>query len=118
MIGGTREPERRACRCAPRRSAATPCCRASSIWSAKAQRSRAPVQRLADHVAGWFVPAVIAAAVLAFAAWAAFGPEPRFAYRAGRCGDGADHRLSLRARAWRRRCRSWSASAAARDPAF
>ncbi|HVV93847.1 MAG TPA: heavy metal translocating P-type ATPase [Hyphomicrobiales bacterium] len=47
---------------------------------AAAQRSRAPVQRLADQVAGWFVPAVVAVAVLAFAAWAAFGPEPRFAF--------------------------------------
>jgi Cu+-exporting ATPase len=47
---------------------------------AKAQRSRAPIQRLADQVAGWFVPAVIAVALIAFAAWATFGPEPRFAY--------------------------------------
>ena len=47
---------------------------------AKAQRSRAPVQRLADYVSGWFVPAVIASAVLAFAAWAIFGPEPRFSF--------------------------------------
>jgi Cu+-exporting ATPase len=47
---------------------------------ATAQRSRAPIQRLADQVAGWFVPAVIAVAVVAFAAWATFGPEPRFAY--------------------------------------
>ena len=47
---------------------------------ARAQRSRAPIQRLADRVAGWFVPAVIAAAVLAFAAWMAFGPEPRFTF--------------------------------------
>jgi Cu+-exporting ATPase len=47
---------------------------------ASAQRSRAPIQRLADQVAAWFVPAVIAVALLAFAAWAAFGPEPRFAY--------------------------------------
>ena len=47
---------------------------------AKAQRSRAPIQRLADRVAGWFVPAVILAAVLAFAAWAMFGPEPRFSF--------------------------------------
>jgi Cu+-exporting ATPase len=47
---------------------------------AKAQRSRAPIQRLADQVAGWFVPAVIAVALVAFAAWATFGPEPRFAY--------------------------------------
>jgi P-type Cu+ transporter len=47
---------------------------------AKAQRSRAPIQRLADRVAGWFVPAVISAAIVAFVAWAAFGPEPRFTY--------------------------------------
>ncbi|WP_249123149.1 MULTISPECIES: heavy metal translocating P-type ATPase [unclassified Bradyrhizobium] len=47
---------------------------------ARAQRSRAPIQRLADRVAGWFVPAVIAVAVLAFAAWAMFGPEPRLSF--------------------------------------
>ena len=47
---------------------------------AAAQRSRAPIQRLADTVAAWFVPAVIAIAVLAFAGWAAFGPPPRFSY--------------------------------------
>jgi Cu+-exporting ATPase len=47
---------------------------------ADAQRSRAPIQRLADQVAGWFVPAVIAAAVVAFAAWATFGPEPKMAF--------------------------------------
>ncbi|MDB5618822.1 heavy metal translocating P-type ATPase [Tardiphaga sp.] len=47
---------------------------------AKAQRSRAPIQRLADKVAGWFVPMVIAAAVLAFAAWAIFGPQPRLSF--------------------------------------
>jgi Cu+-exporting ATPase len=47
---------------------------------AEAQRSRAPIQRMADQVSGWFVPAVIAVAVLAFAVWAAIGPEPRFAY--------------------------------------
>ena len=47
---------------------------------AAAQRSRAPIQRLADQVSGWFVPAVIAVAVLAFIAWAIFGPEPRLAY--------------------------------------
>jgi Cu+-exporting ATPase len=47
---------------------------------ADAQRSRAPIQRLADQVASWFVPLVIAVAVLAFAAWATFGPEPRFAF--------------------------------------
>jgi Cu+-exporting ATPase len=47
---------------------------------AQAQRSRAPIQRLADEVSGWFVPLVIAFAVAAFAAWATFGPEPRFSY--------------------------------------
>ncbi|MCU1270329.1 MAG: Lead, cadmium, zinc and mercury transporting ATPase [Acidobacteriaceae bacterium] len=46
----------------------------------QAQRSRAPIQRLADKVAGWFVPAVIAIAALTFIAWAVFGPQPRFAY--------------------------------------
>jgi Cu+-exporting ATPase len=45
-----------------------------------AQRSRAPIQRLADQVAGWFVPSVILVAVIAFAAWSLYGPEPRFAY--------------------------------------
>jgi Cu+-exporting ATPase len=47
---------------------------------ADAQRSRAPIQRLADQVAGWFVPAVIGVAVLAFISWASFGPEPRFTF--------------------------------------
>jgi Cu+-exporting ATPase len=47
---------------------------------ASAQRSRAPIQRLADQVAGWFVPTVILFAVTAFVAWAMFGPEPRYAY--------------------------------------
>jgi Cu+-exporting ATPase len=46
----------------------------------RAQRSRAPIQRLADRVAAWFVPAVIAVAVLTFAAWSLFGPEPRLAH--------------------------------------
>ncbi|MEW6449528.1 MAG: heavy metal translocating P-type ATPase [Pseudomonadota bacterium] len=47
---------------------------------ASAQRSRAPIQRLADQVAGWFVPTVIAVAIAAFIAWAVYGPEPRLAY--------------------------------------
>jgi P-type Cu+ transporter len=47
---------------------------------ADAQRSRAPIQRLADQVAGWFVPTVIVVALLAFGAWACFGPEPRLAF--------------------------------------
>ena len=47
---------------------------------AEAQRSRAPIQRLADVVSGWFVPAVVVVAVLAFIAWAVWGPSPAFAY--------------------------------------
>jgi Cu+-exporting ATPase len=47
---------------------------------AQAQRSRAPIQGLADKVAGWFVPTVLAIAVLTFAAWVWLGPEPRYAY--------------------------------------
>ena len=46
----------------------------------EAQRSRAPIQRLADVVAGWFVPAVIAVAAFAFVVWMVWGPEPRLAY--------------------------------------
>ncbi len=45
-----------------------------------AQRSRAPIQRLADVVASWFVPAVIGVAILTFIAWAVWGPAPRMAY--------------------------------------
>ena len=46
----------------------------------EAQRSRAPIQRLADQVSGWFVPLVIAVAVVTFAIWAIWGPEPRLAH--------------------------------------
>ena len=46
----------------------------------QAQRTRAPIQRLADKLAGWFVPAVIAIAAVTFIVWASFGPEPRFAH--------------------------------------
>ncbi|MEA3093636.1 MAG: P-type Cu+ transporter, partial [Caballeronia sp.] len=46
----------------------------------EAQRSRAPIQRLADQVAGWFVPLVLVVSAVAFVAWAVFGPEPRFSY--------------------------------------
>lgn len=47
---------------------------------AEAQRSRAPIQRMADQVAGWFVPGVIAIALIAFFIWGIWGPEPRFAH--------------------------------------
>lgn len=47
---------------------------------ADAQRSRAPIQRMADRVSGWFVPAIIGIAILAFLGWSLWGPEPRFAY--------------------------------------
>ena len=47
---------------------------------AEAQRSRAPIQRLADRVAGWFVPAVLGIAILAFVIWATFGPSPALSY--------------------------------------
>ena len=47
---------------------------------AQAQRSRAPIQGLADRVAGWFVPAVLAVAILAFLSWSLWGPEPRLAH--------------------------------------
>ena len=46
----------------------------------QAQRTRAPIQRLADKVAGWFVPAVIGISAVTFIAWAVFGPEPRLAH--------------------------------------
>jgi Cu+-exporting ATPase len=47
---------------------------------AEAQRTRAPIQRVADAVSAWFVPAVVVAALLTFALWASRGPEPRLAY--------------------------------------
>src|SRR6185369_9795540 len=47
---------------------------------AKAQRSRAPIQGLADRVSAWFVPAVVVVAIAAFVVWALVGPEPSMAY--------------------------------------
>jgi len=46
----------------------------------EAQRSRAPIQRVADRVSAWFVPGVVLVSIVAFAAWSAWGPEPRFAH--------------------------------------
>ena len=46
----------------------------------EAQRTRAPIQRLADQVAAWFVPAVVLVAIVAFVSWAVWGPEPKLAY--------------------------------------
>ena len=62
------------------RSAPTPCLSQIVQMVANAQRSRAPIQRLADRVASWFVPMVIAAALLAFAAWAMFGTGAALTY--------------------------------------
>ena len=58
----------------------------------------------------YFVPAVVAAAVITFVVWALVGPEPRIGLRAGQRGGRADHRLSRARWGWRRRCRSWSAT--------
>ena len=66
---------------------------------AEAQRSRAPIQRLADRVAAWFVPAVIGVAVVAFVVWATVGPDPQAGPRPDRGGLRPDHRLPVCARA-------------------
>ena len=66
---------------------------------AEAQRSRAPVQALADRVSAWFVPAVVSVAVLAAIAWAFVRARAAARARARRRGQHADHRLPLRARA-------------------
>ena len=63
----------------------------------EAQRSRAPIQRLADVVAGWFVPAVVAAPCITFVVWALVGPGAAPGLRAGERGRRADHRLPVRA---------------------
>ena len=61
----------------------------------EAQRSRAPIQRLADVAANWFVPAVMLVALLAFAVWATVGPEAAPGACDCQCRGGADHRLPL-----------------------
>ena len=73
---------------------------------AQAQRSRAPMQRMADTVAGYFVVAVVGIAVLTFFAWGFFGPEPSWVY--GLINAVAVLIIACPcALAWRRRCRSW-----------
>ena len=81
---------------------------------AEAQRSRAPIQRLADQVSGWFVPVVVVIAALAFVAWWALRPLPCPRLRPDRGGLGPHHRLPVRARPrhpdvdhGRRRPRCW-----------
>ena len=65
----------------------------------EAQRTRAPIQRLADAVAAWFVPAVVVVSIVAFVAWYVWGPEPRLALGCPQRHRRADHRLPVRARA-------------------
>jgi Cu+-exporting ATPase len=83
----------------------------------QAQRSQAPIQRLADRIAEWFVPAVIAVAFVAFAGWSIWGPEPRFTY-------GLVAAVSVliiacpRALGLATPCRSWSESVAGRSWAY
>ena len=67
---------------------------------ANAQRSRAPIQKLADSVAGKFVPAVVGIAALAFIGWAVLGTDASAGVCVGVCGGGADHRLPPCALGW------------------
>ena len=80
---------------------------------AAAQRSRAPVQALADRVAAFFVPAVLGVAALTFALWFWLGPEPRLAFAIVNAVAGCSLSPVPAHSAWRRPCRSWSESGAA-----
>jgi Cu+-exporting ATPase len=81
---------------------------------AAAQRSRAPIQRMADQVAAWFVPVVIVVAILTFGAWLAWGPSPAFSYALIAASPPWPFSSSLVPVRWdwRRRCPSWWVSAA------
>ncbi len=83
----------------------------------EAQRTRAPIQRLADVIASYFVPAVVVAAIVAFLAWSVWGPDPRLAHALLSGGGRADHRLPLRARPGDADGDHGRARAAARRPA-
>ena len=66
---------------------------------AEAQRSRAPIQKLADTVSGYFVPAVISIAVITFIVWSIIGPRAGHGLRTRECRFGSDYCMSVRARA-------------------
>ena len=99
--------------CGPNASAATRLLAQIVRMVAEAQRSRAPIQRLADQVAAYFVPAVLLVAVITFVAWATLGPEPRYAYALINAVAVLIIACPVRLGS-RRRCRSWSAWDAAR----